>query len=184
MRTLFLKLRLGRLGRHVDAGAGRVELPAVVDAAQAVLLVTSEEHRGAAVRAGVGDDADLAGGGRKAMRFSPSSRMRSGGQSGAGSSSESGPVSSTGASGRPSGSRGRRDKGCRCLSAEHGFVSLCAFTGDSKPSGERMGYNDKSLGGRQDSTGNGGSGLQAEVVITLGNQATNITGEPELALAA
>ena len=52
-RTLFLKFDLGRLGRHVDAGAGHVELPAVVDAAQAVFLVAPEEQRGAAVRAGV-----------------------------------------------------------------------------------------------------------------------------------
>ena len=58
---LVLEVRFGGLRRHVDAGAGRVELPAVVDAAQPVFLVSSEEHRGAAVRAGVLDDADLAG---------------------------------------------------------------------------------------------------------------------------
>ena len=47
-----------------------------------------------------------------------------------------------------------------------------------------MRYNKHVSWGRQDSTGNGGSGLQAEVVINLVNQVTNITGEPELALAA
>ena len=49
--TLSLKLDFGRLVRHVDAGARDVELPAVVDAAQAVLLVAAEEQAGAAVRA-------------------------------------------------------------------------------------------------------------------------------------
>ena len=58
---LGLEVRLGRLGRHVDAVAGDVELPAVVDAAQALFFVAAEEHRGAAVRAGVLHQADRAG---------------------------------------------------------------------------------------------------------------------------
>src|SRR5690606_40923450 len=56
---LVLEVALRRLRRHVDTGAGDVELPAVVDAAQAVLLVAPEEHGGAAVRTGVRDQADL-----------------------------------------------------------------------------------------------------------------------------
>ena len=57
---LVLEVALGRLGRHVDAGAGRVELPAVVDAAQTCLLVASEEERGAAVGTGLREETDVA----------------------------------------------------------------------------------------------------------------------------
>src|SRR5690606_18294607 len=60
---LVLKVALRRFRRHVDACAGHVELPAVIDAAQAVFLVPAKEHAGAAVRAGILDDADPAGGG-------------------------------------------------------------------------------------------------------------------------
>ena len=54
------EIRLGGLIGHVDAVAGGVELPAVVDAAQAGFFVAAEEQRGAAVRAVVLEQADLA----------------------------------------------------------------------------------------------------------------------------
>src|SRR3972149_4343450 len=57
---LLLEVRLRRLRGHVDAVAFRVELPAVVDAAQAALLVAAEEEAGAPVRAGLRDEADAA----------------------------------------------------------------------------------------------------------------------------
>jgi hypothetical protein len=47
--------------RHVEAIAGNVELPAMIDAAQPALLVAAEEQRGAAVRAAMVDHADAAG---------------------------------------------------------------------------------------------------------------------------
>ena len=46
--------------RHVEAVAFDVELPAVIDAAQAAFLVAAEEQRGAAVRAAMLHDADPA----------------------------------------------------------------------------------------------------------------------------
>src|SRR5262249_61265894 len=46
--------------RHVEAVAGDVELPAVIDAAQPALLVAAEEQRGATVRAAMVDHADAA----------------------------------------------------------------------------------------------------------------------------
>ena len=52
-------LVLGQV-RLVEAVAFDVELPAVIDAAQAAFLVAAEEHRGAAVRAAVIEDADAA----------------------------------------------------------------------------------------------------------------------------
>jgi hypothetical protein len=57
---LVLEVALGRLGGHIDAGAGRVELPAVVDAAQTGLFVASEEQRCAAVGTGLREESDLA----------------------------------------------------------------------------------------------------------------------------
>jgi hypothetical protein len=42
---------LGRLVHLVDAGAGDVKLPAVIDAAQPAFLVAAEKERGAAMRA-------------------------------------------------------------------------------------------------------------------------------------
>src|SRR5262249_55026008 len=51
LADLVLEVTLGRLIRHVDAGAGHVKLPAVVDAAQPALLVASKKQRGAPVRA-------------------------------------------------------------------------------------------------------------------------------------
>ena len=48
---LVAEAALRRLGRHVDALAGVVVLPAVIGAAQPVLLVTAEPQRDAAVRA-------------------------------------------------------------------------------------------------------------------------------------
>src|SRR5262249_2180345 len=47
--------------RHVEAIAVDVELPAVIGAAQPLVLVAAEEQRGAAVRAAVIEDADPAG---------------------------------------------------------------------------------------------------------------------------
>ena len=47
---------------HVDADAGDVELPAVVDAAQALLLIAAPEQGRAAMRAVAVQHADLAGG--------------------------------------------------------------------------------------------------------------------------
>ena len=90
MRTLFLKLiSAGSDGMSTQSPVD-VELPAVVDAAQAVFLVAAEEHRGAAVRAGVlHRRRPRRRSSRKAMRFSPSRRRRTGGQSGDGSSSDS-----------------------------------------------------------------------------------------------
>src|SRR5262249_54044473 len=58
---LVLEILRRRHARHVDAIAGNVELPAVVDAADAVLLVTPEEQRGAAVWAAMVYDADPPG---------------------------------------------------------------------------------------------------------------------------
>jgi len=48
---LVLELMLRGLIGLVDTGAGDIELPAVIDAAQTTLLVAAEEQRGAAVRA-------------------------------------------------------------------------------------------------------------------------------------
>ena len=52
-------LVLGQV-RLVEAVAFDVELPAVIGAAEAAFLVAAEEHRGAAVRAAVIEDADAA----------------------------------------------------------------------------------------------------------------------------
>src|SRR5262249_57691998 len=46
---LVLERALLGLVRHVDAAAGDVELPAVIRAAEAALLVAAEEERGAAM---------------------------------------------------------------------------------------------------------------------------------------
>ena len=48
---LVLEVLLWRHARHVDALARRVELPAVIEAADTAFLVAAEEQRGAAVRA-------------------------------------------------------------------------------------------------------------------------------------
>ena len=56
--TFVLNRLSGRFGRHVDAGAVAVELPAVIDAAQPALFVAAEEHRRAAMRTVRGDEAD------------------------------------------------------------------------------------------------------------------------------
>ena len=92
--------------------AVNVELPAVVDAAQAVLLVAAPEQAGAAVGAAL-VDARQRGRRvcRKATRSSPSSSSSTGGQSGSGSSQAAGPAASSGASARPSACRGRRGQG-------------------------------------------------------------------------
>src|SRR5690606_23492015 len=59
---LAAKVALRRLRRHVDARAGDVELPSVVDAAQALLLVAAEEHGSAAVGTGILEQAHAPGG--------------------------------------------------------------------------------------------------------------------------
>src|SRR5262249_46376490 len=50
---LVLEILRRRHARHVDAVSGYVELPAVIDAAQAALLVAAEKQRCATVRAAV-----------------------------------------------------------------------------------------------------------------------------------
>jgi len=57
---LVLEVVFLRLVHHVDAGAGHVELPAVIDAAQAAFLVASEIERDATMRAELLDQADAA----------------------------------------------------------------------------------------------------------------------------
>src|SRR5207247_6258176 len=57
-----LELALGRLAGHVDAGTGHIEFPPVIDAAQAVVLISSVEERRAAMGAGMRQQAYLAGG--------------------------------------------------------------------------------------------------------------------------
>jgi hypothetical protein len=56
---LLLEIRR-RHARHVQAVAGDVEFPAVIDAAQSAFLVASEKQRGAAMRAAVIHHADMA----------------------------------------------------------------------------------------------------------------------------
>ena len=55
---LVLEVLAGGRARHVDAVAGDVVLPAVIDAAQPALLVAAEEQRGAAMRAAMIHHAD------------------------------------------------------------------------------------------------------------------------------
>ena len=55
-----LGVEIGIGGRHVDAAAVGVELPAVIDAADAAFLVAAEPEIGAAMRAILVDDADHA----------------------------------------------------------------------------------------------------------------------------
>lgn len=57
---LVLEVLVRQHVRHVNAVAGDVELPAVVDAADAARLVAAEEQRGAAMRAAMVHHADLA----------------------------------------------------------------------------------------------------------------------------
>jgi hypothetical protein len=52
------EILVGRQIWHVEAIAGGVELPAVIDAAQSALLVASEKQRGAAMRTTVIENAD------------------------------------------------------------------------------------------------------------------------------
>src|SRR5439155_2635652 len=56
-----LEVRFGRLGRGVDAVAGAVVAPAVVETADALLLDTAVVEGRAAVAAVLGDEARLAG---------------------------------------------------------------------------------------------------------------------------
>jgi hypothetical protein len=55
-----LELVFLRLVQLIDAGTGDVELPAVIDAAQAALLVAPEIERHAAMRAELLDQPDAA----------------------------------------------------------------------------------------------------------------------------
>ena len=57
---LVLEVALGGLRRHVDAFTVHVELPAVVYATEAGLLVAAEKEAGSTVRAVVVDEADVA----------------------------------------------------------------------------------------------------------------------------
>jgi hypothetical protein len=59
--TLCRKSWSGRQVRHLQAVAGGVELPAVIDAAQPAFLVAAEEQRGAAMRAAVIENTDPPG---------------------------------------------------------------------------------------------------------------------------
>ena len=59
-RDLAVVGRIRRHVRHIDAASFHVVLPAVVDAAQAAVLVAAEEEVGAAVRAAGLDQADTA----------------------------------------------------------------------------------------------------------------------------
>ena len=66
-----LEVARGRLGWHVDALRRGIELPTVVNAAQAVFFVTSPEQVDAPVRAGGIDDANRAVGGAKGDEVFP-----------------------------------------------------------------------------------------------------------------
>src|SRR5581483_4451689 len=57
---LVFEAAFGRLVRHVDAAPDSVEFPAVVDAAEATLLVSAEEEGRAAVRTVGAEQADPA----------------------------------------------------------------------------------------------------------------------------
>src|SRR5215471_10967342 len=57
---LLLEILVRRNARHVDAAARNVELPAVIDAAQAILFIASEEQRSAAMWAAMVHHADPA----------------------------------------------------------------------------------------------------------------------------
>ena len=57
---LVFEVALGGFGWHVDAVAGDVKFPAMVDAANAALLVAPEVERGATVGAVRFDDSDFA----------------------------------------------------------------------------------------------------------------------------
>jgi len=57
---LVLEVVFFGLVHHIDAGAGNVELPAVVDASQATFLVAPEIERDATMRTELFDQADAA----------------------------------------------------------------------------------------------------------------------------
>src|ERR1700690_3141650 len=57
---LALEERVRGLRRHIDAVAGAIEFPAVIDATQTALFVAPEEQRRAPVRAVRGDETDFA----------------------------------------------------------------------------------------------------------------------------
>ena len=83
------EIGLGWFVWHVDAVAVDIELPAVVHAAKAGFLVSSEEERSAAMWTVVLNEADPPSVSRKAMSCSPSRSTRTGSLSGAGSSDDS-----------------------------------------------------------------------------------------------
>jgi hypothetical protein len=57
--NLVFEVAFGGFGRHLDAVAVDIEFPAMIDAANAALLVAPEVERGAAVRAVRLDDANF-----------------------------------------------------------------------------------------------------------------------------
>ena len=57
--NLVFEVALGGFGRHVDAVAVDIKFPAMIDTANAALLVASEVEGGAAVRAVSLDDRDF-----------------------------------------------------------------------------------------------------------------------------
>ena len=89
MRISVLGVEVGIGGRHVDAGAVDVELPAVIDAADAAFLVAAEPEIGAAMRAVLVDDADPAAAVAEGQQFLAQTVIFLGVPSGSGNSSES-----------------------------------------------------------------------------------------------
>ena len=73
---------------HLEDVAVHVELPAVVEAAQAALLVAAEDERGAAVRAVLAEHAERPFVSRNTTRSSPSRRERTGAPSVSATSSD------------------------------------------------------------------------------------------------
>ena len=69
MRIRSFGVEVGIGGRHVDAAAVGVELPAVIDAADAAFLVASKPEIGAAMRAILIDDADNTAGVAEGEQF-------------------------------------------------------------------------------------------------------------------
>ena len=57
---LFLEVHARRDGGHIDAFAVHVELPAMIDAADAILFVATDEERRATVRAAMVHDTHAA----------------------------------------------------------------------------------------------------------------------------
>ena len=102
---LVLEIAFRRLRRHIDAGAGDVELPAVVNAAQSFLFVAPEKHRGASMRATVLNNANGSRAYPEADEvFAKQTQRGPAGSPATAVRSASAPVSSTGAESCPSAS--------------------------------------------------------------------------------